>query len=137
MTRHHRRCSSPREFAASVRWPQRLARIAALGALLMLTAAALPLSHADDQDFGLKNLQGKVFDAKDTPISGAIVYLQNSRNNDVKTFISGDDGSYRFAALSADTDYSVWAAYKGKKSPTKSVSSFDTRKQVYVDLHIK
>jgi len=127
---------SARQFVASARRRQRLAGGAALAAMLILFAAAVPLSHAD-QDYGLKNLQGKVFDAKDAPISGAIVYLQNSRNNDVKTFISGDDGSYRFAALSADTDYSVWAAYKGKKSPTKSVSSFDTRKQVYVDLHIK
>jgi hypothetical protein len=65
------------------------------------------------------------------------VYLQNSRNNDIKTFISGDDGSYRFAALSSDTDYTVWAAYQGKKSPSKPVSSFDTRKIIYVDLKIK
>ena len=89
------------------------------------------------QDFGLRNLQGKVLDANDKPISGAIVYLQNSRNNDVKTFISEKDGGYRFAALSADTDYTVWAAYHAKKSPTKTVSSFDTRKQVYMDLKIK
>ncbi len=132
-----RRLFSSAPQVASARWQLRLTRLAAFGAMLMLMAAALPLSHADDQDFGLKNLQGKVFDAKDAPISGAIVYLQNSRNSDIKTFISGDDGSYRFAALSADTDYSVWAAFKGKKSPTKSISSFDTRKQVFIDLHIK
>jgi len=122
-----------RPFAA----PSAITRVILFAALLLTAAVFLPVSHADGQDFGLKNLQGKVFDAKDTPISGAIVYLQNSRNNDVKTFISGNDGAYRFAALSADTDYSVWAAYKGKKSPTKSVSSFDTRKQVFIDLHIK
>jgi len=107
-----------------------------LGFLALLTLmSALPGGRA--QDFGLKNLQGKVYDAQDAPIGGAIVYLQNSRNNDVKTFISANDGAYRFAALSADTDYNVWAAYKGKKSPTKAVSSFDSRKQVFIDLHIK
>ena len=125
------------QFVVPARRRAAITRIALFATLLLTMAVSLPLSHADDQDFGLKNLQGKVFDAKDTPISGAIVYLQNSRNNDVKTFISGNDGAYRFAALSADTDYSVWAAYKGKKSPTKSVSSFDTRKQVFIDLHIK
>jgi hypothetical protein len=103
--------------------------------VLMLMVWLMPLAGA--QDYGLKNLQGKVFDAKDATIQGAIVYLQNSRNNDVKTFISGSDGSYRFAALSADTDYTIWAAFKGKKSPTKEVSSFDSRKQVYLDLHFK
>jgi len=89
------------------------------------------------QEFGLKNLQGKVFDANDAAINGAIVYLKNSRNNDVKTFLSEKDGSYRFAGLQADTDYTIWAAYQGKKSSTRPVSSFDTRKQVYIDLKIK
>jgi hypothetical protein len=89
------------------------------------------------QNFGLKNLQGKVYDANDAAIDGAIVYLKNSRNNDVKTFLSEKDGTYRFAGLSSDTDYTVWAAYHAQKSPTKTVSSFDTRKQVYIDLKIK
>jgi hypothetical protein len=104
-------------------------------ALLGVVAALPPMGQG--QDFGLRNLQGKVLGGKEAPISGAIVYLENSRNNDIKTFISGDDGSYRFAALSDDTDYTLWAAYKGKKSPTKEVSSFDSRKQVYIDLHFK
>jgi hypothetical protein len=108
-----------------------------VGCLMALVlAVALPAS-ARAQNFGLKNLQGKVFDAGDAAISGAIVYLKNSRNNDVKTFLSDKDGDYRFAGLSADTDYTVWAAYHGQKSSTKTVSSFDTRKQVYVDLKIK
>lgn len=104
--------------------------------LLAVMAGVAPAGYAQDE-FGLKNLQGKVFDDRGATISEAIVYLQNSRNSDVKTFISAKDGSYRFAALSADTDYTVWAAYKGKKSPTKTVSSFDTRKQVFLDLHFK
>jgi hypothetical protein len=104
-------------------------------ALLVMMAAFSGAAKA--QDFGLKNLQGKVFDGANAPIKGAIVYLQSSRNSDIKTFISGDDGSYRFAALSADTDYTVWAAHNGKKSPSKTVSSFDTRKVVYLDLKIK
>jgi hypothetical protein len=117
--------------ARSRRW-----RAMAAGVALLVAMAAYPAA-AKAQDFGLKNLQGKVFDGESTPIKGAIVYLQSSRNSDVKTFISGDDGGYRFAALSADTDYTVWAAHNGKKSPTKTVSSFDTRKLVYLDLKIK
>jgi len=105
--------------------------IAVLAAVMMLGAVA------GAQNFGLRNLQGKVLGAHDAPINGAIVYLQNSRNNDVKTFISTMGGSYRFADLSADTDYTVWAAYQGKKSSTRTVSSFDTRKLVIIDLHIK
>ena len=107
------------------------------GCLMALTLLAALPATGRAQNFGLKNLQGKVYDASNAPISGAIVYLKNSRNNDVKTFLSEKDGNYRFAGLSADTDYSVWAAYHAKKSDTKTVSSFDSRKQVYIDLKIK
>lgn len=103
--------------------------------LLALMAAATPLAIA--QDFGVKQLQGKVLGNNDTPLSGAIVYLQNSRNSDIKSYITEKDGAYHFAGIAADTDYTVWASFKGKKSSTKTVSSFDTRKSVYVDLHIK
>ena len=123
--------SGLRNVVPARRWQVLVASLA-----MLLAVVALPYT-AHAQNFGLKNLQGKVFDAVDQPIAGAIVYLKNSRNSDVKTFISGKDGSYRFAALQADTDYTVWAAWQGKKSPTKPVSSFDTRKQVYIDLKIK
>jgi hypothetical protein len=107
------------------------------GCLMALTLLAALPATGRAQNFGLKNLQGKIYDANNAPISGAIVYLKNSRTNDVKTFLSEKDGNYRFAGLSADTDYSVWAAYHAKKSDSKTVSSFDSRKQVYIDLKIK
>ena len=113
----------------------RLRAMCAGAALLALMIAAAPLAVA--QDFGMKQLQGKVLGNNDTPLSGAIVYLQNSRNNDIKSYITEKDGAYHFAGIAADTDYSVWASFKGKKSSTKAVSSFDTRKNVYIDLHIK
>jgi hypothetical protein len=113
------------------RWPSRLA----LPAALLIAALAGPLAHA--QNFGFKQLNGKVLGAQDAPVNGAIVYLENTRNNDIKSYISEKDGGYHFADLSADTDYTLWAAFQGKKSPTKTISSFDTRKQVYIDLHIK
>ncbi|HLJ77884.1 MAG TPA: carboxypeptidase-like regulatory domain-containing protein [Acidobacteriaceae bacterium] len=108
------------------------------GALLLgLLPAALSPAMAQDQNFGVKQLQGKVLGNNDAPLSEAIVYLQNSRTNDIKSYITEKDGAYHFAGLAADTDYTVWAAFKGKKSSTKTVSSFDTRKQVFIDLHIK
>ena len=54
----------------------------------------------------------------------------------VKTFISEKDGSYRFNALSPNVDYEVYAEYKGKKSGTKTLSSFDSRKQVTINLSV-
>jgi Carboxypeptidase regulatory-like domain len=106
-------------------------------AMLLLAAATVIAPAARAQDFGVKQLQGKVFNSADATLSGAIVYLENSRNNDIKSYITETDGSYHFANLSADTDYTLWAAFKGKKSSVKTISSFDSRKNLFVDLHIK
>lgn len=115
--------------------PLRFAGLFVAALLLLAATGALPVLRA--QDFGVKQLQGRVFNSSDTPLSGAIVYLENSRNNDIKSYITETDGGYHFANLSADTDYTVWAAFKGKKSPVKTISSFDSRKNVFIDLHIK
>ena len=81
-------------------------------------------------------LYGKVLDPQDNPLPDAVVYVTNTRNRAVKTYIVGADGTYRFPALSSGVDYEVYAQYKGKKSETKSVSQFDDRSQVYLDLKI-
>lgn len=107
------------------------------GVLCAVLAALLLLPAAGAQNFGLKNVQGKVLDAQNAPINGAIVYLENTRNNNIKTFVSSNGGSFRFANLAADTDYTLWAAFHGKKSNQKTISSFDSRKLVDVDLKIK
>ena len=62
--------------------------------------------------------------------------MTNTRTRAVKTYIVGPDGTYRFPALSTAVDYEVYAQYKGRKSETKSVSQFDDRSQVYLDLKV-
>jgi len=81
-------------------------------------------------------LFGKVLDSSGHPLPDAVVYLTNTRTRSVKTYIVGSDGTYRFPALSTAIDYEVYAQYKGRKSDTKSVSQFDDRSQVYVDLKV-
>lgn len=102
-------------------------------ALLIAFASAVALAQSNN----LKSVQGRVLGSGDAPISGAIVYLQDGKTNDIRSFISTDNGSYRFGQLAADTDYQIWARYKNEKSPTKPISSYDSRKQVAIDLHIK
>jgi len=81
-------------------------------------------------------LFGKVLDPQDNPLPDAVVYVTNTRTRAVKTYIVGADGAYRFPALSTAVDYEVYAQYKGRKSDTKSVSQFDERSQVYLDLKV-
>jgi carboxypeptidase family protein len=83
-----------------------------------------------------KVVQGRVIGSGEKPQSGAIVYLKNDKTNDIKSFISISDGSYRFGQLSPDIDYEVWAEYQGKKSPVKTVSSFDSKKILSYELKV-
>jgi len=81
-------------------------------------------------------LFGKVLDPQDNPLPDAVVYVTDTRTRAVKTYIVGSDGSYRFPALSTSVDYEVYAQYKGHRSDTKSVSQFDDRSQVNMNLKI-
>ena len=103
--------------------------------LVTLVAVSSALPDKKDKTVG-RLLYGKVLDQQDNPLPDAVVYVTNTRNRAVKTYIAGQDGTYRFPALSTATDYEVYAQYKGRKSDTKSVSQFDDRSQVYLDLKI-
>jgi hypothetical protein len=83
-----------------------------------------------------KVVSGKVIGTGNQPLSEAIVYLKNGKTTDIKSFISAKDGTYRFGQLSPDVDYEIWAEFQGKKSPTKSISSFDSRKQLNYELKV-
>jgi hypothetical protein len=81
-------------------------------------------------------LTGKVLDKRDNPLPDAVVYLTNTHTRSVKTYIVGPEGTYRFPALQPTVDYEVYAQYNNRKSGTKTVSQFDDRQQVYIDLKI-
>jgi len=109
--------------------------IVACALLALLTAVSSATPDKKDKSVG-RLLYGKVLDPQDNPLPDAIVYLTNTRTRAVKTYIVGPDGTYRFPALSTAIDYEVYAQFNGKKSDTKSVSQFDDRSQVYLDLKI-
>jgi hypothetical protein len=104
------------------------------GALLLALVAAHATPDKKEKQVG-RLLYGKVLDQQDNPVVGAIVYLTNTRTHAVKTYIVGQDGTYRFPGLTT-VDYEVYAQLNGRKSDTKSVSQFDDRSQVYIDLKI-
>jgi Carboxypeptidase regulatory-like domain len=105
------------------------------GLLLLVLSVAGPAA-ADKKDGAQgRLLYGKVLDQQDNPVAGAIVYLTNTRTHAVKTYIVSQEGTYRFPGLST-VDYEVYAQFNGHRSDTKSVSQFDDRPQVYIDLRI-
>ena len=84
----------------------------------------------------MRVVQGLVLNADGQPQLNAVVYLQDQKSMQVRTYITEADGRYRFGQLSSDVDYQLWAEYKGHKSKTRSISSFDSKKQLNFDLKI-
>ena len=114
---------------------QRYRTIALVLLVAGLTAAASAYDKKDKGDSG-RLLTGRVVDHEENPLPSAVVYLTNTRRRAVKTYIVGDDGQYRFPALSLNTDYEVYALHNGHRSDTKTVSQFDNRQQVNINLRI-
>jgi len=81
-------------------------------------------------------LTGRVIDQGENPLPNAVVYLTNTRTRAVKTYIVSGDGAYRFPSLQPNIDYEVYAQHNGRKSDTKTVSQFDDRQQLSINLRI-
>lgn len=117
--------------------PMQFARCAAvlLGSLCLTAAftVAAPSALAQSE---MRTVQGHIQDKSGAGLKGATVYLKDGHSLAVRSYISGDDGSYRFGQLSPNVDYQIWAESGGTKSGVKTISSFDSKTQVTLDIKI-
>jgi protocatechuate 3,4-dioxygenase beta subunit len=90
-----------------------------------------------DDEGKTRSLTGTVKDAKDNPVSGAVVQLKDTKSLQVRSFITRDDGVYHFHGLSADVDYQVKADHQGMTSDVKTLSVFDSRKTAVIHLKLE
>ncbi len=105
--------------------------------LLTAPFPSLGIPAAEAQNFGQRSLDGKVLDDTETPAGGATVFLKNLKTRNVKSFTSLPDGSFRFAQVGMVDDYEVWAERGKTRSAVKTISSFDSRKDLHFDLKLK
>jgi hypothetical protein len=99
------------------------------------TAEPEPITQKDKEN-QLKSLTGNVVGQDDAPLPQSVVYLKNMKTLAVKSFIADDAGTFRFYALSPNTDYQVYAEFNGQRSGTKTVSAFDSKTKVEMTLKI-
>ncbi|HET9101013.1 MAG TPA: carboxypeptidase-like regulatory domain-containing protein [Acidobacteriaceae bacterium] len=83
-----------------------------------------------------RSVQGRVVNQNDVPIRSAIVYLSDQHTLAVESYITQEDGAYRFEQLSPNDDYKLWAKVDGKTSKPKILSSFDDRAVFRVIIRI-
>lgn len=94
-------------------------------------------TSAEAQNLGMRVVSGAVVDADSNPVVGATVFLKNQKTKAIRSYTSTAKGHFYFAQVNMADDYDLWAEKDGKKSPTKTVSSWDTRKEFISDLKLK
>lgn len=106
--------------------------------LPLLLATAIAVSPARSQDgqgrSQLRTVHGSVLDQNNNPIANGVVYLHNKKTNTVRTYISEANGTYRFPGLDPNVDFEIHAEYKKAKSSRHSISSFDDRRDIEINL---
>jgi Carboxypeptidase regulatory-like domain len=112
------------------------ARHRILVALVTLSLFAAVTLAQGKHEAQLRTAHGVVTDKSETPIPTAVVFLRNTRTNAVKSYIADEAGNYRFSGLDPNVDYEIHAEKDGAKSPTRQVSSFDSRKDIVLNLKI-
>jgi hypothetical protein len=102
-----------------------------LGAVL-----TLPLRGQDDKQ-PTRSVIGLVTNESESPIHGAVVQLKNTKTLQVKSFITDQDGKYYFHGLDPNVDYELKARSGDVVSRTRTVSTFDDRKEVVYNFSLK
>jgi hypothetical protein len=104
-------------------------------AVFGLLALCFPIWIAQAQG-DLRTVRGTVVDKDEAPVASAIVHLKNSRTMNVRTYITDSSGGYRFSGLDSNVDYELHAERDNMTSNNRTVSSFDSRKEIVVPLKL-
>jgi hypothetical protein len=124
-----------RKFGASA--PAVRFGITAVLPLLLVLLFALTASSQDKKnDLQLRTVHGAVLDKDENPVPSSVVYLKNMKSQAVKTYIADETGHYRFSGLDPNVDYEIHAEHQDSMSATRTVSSFDSRRDLDVPLKL-
>lgn len=105
--------------------------------LVMIPARAQDESKAQKKaEAQLKVVHGSVIDKSENPMPASVIYLKNVKSQAVKTYIADESGNYRFSGLDPNVDYEIHAEHDDMTSSIRTVSSFDSRRDIEVTLKL-
>ena len=116
---------------------RRLLTIITAGLVLAIGIPAIAADKKDKQESTTRSLQGVVTDSADAPLEGAVVQLKDTKSLQIRSYITKANGQFLFHGLSPDIDYEVKADHKGSSANTRTLSSFDSRKQAVLNLKVE
>lgn len=104
---------------------------------VLLCGGLLGQGRTPDEQSSTRSVEGVVTDASGRPAAKAVLQLKNTRTLQIRSFITGSDGRYHFAALSGEIDYQIKAEREGVSTSWKTISMFDTKRVVVVNFKLK
>lgn len=104
--------------------------------LLVVISAPAQTKDQKRAEAQLRTVHGSVVDKSDNGIASSVVYLKNLKSQAVKTYIADDTGHYRFSGLDPNVDYEIHAENGDSSSSTRTISSYDTRRDIEVTLKL-
>jgi hypothetical protein len=104
-------------------------------ALMLMTGFAAAQSKKDKEG-QLRTVRGVVTDKSDKAIQNSVVFLKNLRTSVVISHFTDAEGSYRFTGLDPNVDYEIHAEANDEKSASRTVTSFDSRKEITLNLKL-
>jgi len=113
--------------------PKRLVFLLVFLALMGVTAAA----QDSKSETELRTVHGVVLDKSNNLVAESVVFLKNTRTNVVRSSYTDNTGKFRFSGLDPNADYELHAEKDGNKSATHTVSSYDSRKDITLNLKIE
>jgi protocatechuate 3,4-dioxygenase beta subunit len=90
----------------------------------------------DQKEPELRTVHGSVVDKDENPVASSVVYLKNVKTQGVKTYIADDSGEYRFSGLDPNVDYEIHAEHNDMTSSLRTISSYDSRRDINLVLKL-
>jgi len=111
--------------------------LAFLLAAWMVTTSACAQTPSKLQAQTLRTVTGVVTDDHHELLRGVVVELENPANHQIVSYLTAADGRYIFKRLDGNTDFQIWATFRGHKSAVHSISMFDTHMDKVIDIVCK
>ena len=108
-----------------------------LGALVLTVNTPAQEKRPLNADPNVRAVHGVVESSDGEPVKGAVVKLEDTKSEQIRTYITDGDGGYHFAGLSTNVDYLIHAEHDGKTSASKRLSTFDSRKDAVENLKLR
>ncbi len=104
---------------------------------LVFMAGAVAQQKKKGEDDKTRIVHGTVSDSDEKPVAGAVVQLENTKNQQIRSFVTQAQGTYVFHGLDPNVDYTLRATFEGNSSQKRTLSAFDSRKDPVVNLKLE